>query len=199
MNQSLFHKAPFSGLHPLCVSWYSFVAVAKSTAGRENPCMLSATPDAPCVFFCVVINATERQIMVWCAVIRVGVTLRLLHGFVHYAVKSMVAQAGQLSGWPVSDNAGILTPVWAIATERENSGDSVVNAVIGGCLMATILTPSHPQFVFVFAAVRRADRKPRICMLRTVAGDELAARRTLVREYVLSLAARLPVVEVSHA
>ncbi|KPQ50206.1 Protein ash (Protein cI) [Escherichia coli TW10598] len=51
----------------------------------------------------------------------------------------------------------------------------------------------------MFAAVRRADRKPRICMLRTVAGDELAARRTLVREYVLSLAARLPVVEVSHA
>ncbi|EWF39542.1 phage immunity repressor protein [Klebsiella pneumoniae] len=37
--------------------------------------------------------------------------------------------------------------------------------------MATPLTPSHPQFVFVFAAVRRADRKPRIFMLRTVAGD----------------------------
>ncbi len=137
--------------------------------------------------------------MVWCTVIRAGVTLRLLHGFVHYAVKSMVAQAGQLSGWPVSDNAGILTPVWAIATERENSGDSVVNAVIGGCLMATILTPSHPEFVFVFAAIRRADRKPRICMLRTVAGDERTARRSLVREYVLSLAARLPLAEASHA
>ncbi|MEV9438529.1 host cell division inhibitor Icd-like protein, partial [Klebsiella pneumoniae] len=40
--------------------------------------------------------------------------------------------------------------------------------------MATTLTPSHPQFVFVFAAVRRADRTPRICMLRTVAGDEHA-------------------------
>ena len=61
--------------------------------------------------------------------------------------------------------------------------------------MATILTPSHPQFVFVFAAVRRADRKPRICMLRTVAGDEHAARRSLVRDYVLSFAGRLPVVE----
>ena len=65
--------------------------------------------------------------------------------------------------------------------------------------MATTLTPSPPQFVFVFAAVRRADRKPRICMLRTVAGDELAARRTLVREYVLSLAARLPLAGVCHA
>ena len=42
--------------------------------------------------------------------------------------------------------------------------------------MATILAPSHPQFVFVFAAVRRADRQPRICMLRAVAGDEHAAR-----------------------
>ncbi|EBC5293950.1 host cell division inhibitor Icd-like protein, partial [Escherichia coli] len=51
----------------------------------------------------------------------------------------------------------------------------------------------------VFAAVRRADRHPRICMLRTVAGDERSARRSLVRDYVLSLAARLPVVEVSHA
>ena len=61
--------------------------------------------------------------------------------------------------------------------------------------MATILTPSHPQFVFVFAAVRRADRKPRICMLRAVAGDEHAARLSLVRDYVLSFAGRLPVAE----
>ncbi len=62
--------------------------------------------------------------------------------------------------------------------------------------MATTLTPSHPQFVFVFAGVRRADRKPRICMLRTVAGDEHAARLSLVRDYVLSFAGRLPVAEV---
>lgn len=62
--------------------------------------------------------------------------------------------------------------------------------------MATTLTPSHPQFVFVFAAVRRADHKPRICMLRTVAGDEHAARLSLVRDYVLSFAGRLPVADV---
>jgi hypothetical protein len=64
--------------------------------------------------------------------------------------------------------------------------------------MATILTPSHPQFIFVFAAVRRADRKPRICMLRAVAGDENAARRSLVRDYILLFAGRLPLAEV-HA
>ncbi|MCO4147666.1 MULTISPECIES: host cell division inhibitor Icd-like protein [Enterobacteriaceae] len=189
-------KAPFSGLHPLYVSWYSFPAVAKSAAGRENPSNPSAIPDAPCVFFCVAINATERQIKVWCADIRAGVTLSLLPVFVHYAVMSMVAQAGQPSGWPVFDGAGILTPVWAIAIERENSGDSNNLLSIGGCLMATILTPSHPQFIFVFAAVRRADRKHRICMLRTVAGDEHTARLSLVSDYVLSFAGRLPVAEV---
>ncbi|WME32854.1 ash family protein [Klebsiella pneumoniae] len=45
--------APFSGLLLFAVSWYSFPAVAKSTAGRENPSYSVATPDAPCVFFCV--------------------------------------------------------------------------------------------------------------------------------------------------
>lgn len=117
----------------------------------------------------------------------------------HYAAESMVAQAGQPPGWPVSVRAGILTPVWAIAIERENSGDSVTCYLTEAAIMATTLTPSHPEFVFVFAAVRRADRHPRICMLRTVAGDERSARRSLVRDYVLSLAARLPVVEVSRA
>ncbi|QPG07764.1 ash family protein [Klebsiella pneumoniae subsp. pneumoniae] len=32
---------------------YSFIAVAKSTAGRGNPSNLTATPDAPCVFLCL--------------------------------------------------------------------------------------------------------------------------------------------------
>ncbi|MBS1206565.1 MAG: hypothetical protein H6R25_3464 [Proteobacteria bacterium] len=62
--------------------------------------------------------------------------------------------------------------------------------------MATTLTLSHPQFIFVFAAVYRAGRKPRICMLRTIADDERIARRSLVTKYTLSLATRLPVAEV---
>ncbi|TXT76611.1 host cell division inhibitor Icd-like protein, partial [Escherichia coli] len=199
MMMPALQKHPFSGLPFSGICGYSFSAAAKSAAGRENPSMLSATYDAPCVFFCVAINATERQIMVWRVVSRANGTPCILPASAHYTAESMVAQAGQPPGWPVSDNAGILTPVWAIAIERENSGDSVIYAVIGGCLMATTLTPSHPEFVFVFAAVRRADRHPRICMLRTVAGDERSARRSLVRDYVLSLAARLPVVEVSRA
>ena len=173
--------APFSGLHLLCVSWYSFAVAAKSAAGRGNPSNPSAIPDAPCVFFCVY------------AYVHLLFTHRFLS---RCCICVMVAQAGQPSGWPVLDGAGISTPVWAIAIERGNSGDSNFQLSIGGCLMATILTPSHPQFVFVFAAVRRADRQPRICMLRAVAGDEHAARLSLVRDYVLSFAGRLPVAEV---
>lgn len=59
--------------------------------------------------------------------------------------------------------------------------------------MAAVLTVSHPEFTFIFAAVRRTDTAARPCMLRTVAGDERTARARLVRDYVLSFAGRLPV------
>ena len=181
MNQNRFHKAPFSGLHLLCVSWYSFVAVAKSTAGRRNPCYFKATPDAPCVFFYVVAQAHLIFGLWW---------------FHTSLYQIMVVRAGQPSGWPVSLKAGIPTPVRATTHECRNSGGSNNRYFKEVAPMATTLTPSHPQFVFVFAAVRRADRQPRICMLRTVAGDEHAARLSLVRDYVLSFAGRLPVAEV---
>ncbi|ERK14343.1 Phage immunity repressor protein [Serratia fonticola AU-P3(3)] len=55
----------------------------------------------------------------------------------------------------------------------------------------------HAQFVFLFAAVRRNTTTLQPCMLRTVATCEHAARRALVRDYVLSFAGRLPVAEVA--
>ncbi|MCM5107071.1 ash family protein, partial [Escherichia coli] len=97
---------------------YSFSAAAKSAAGRENPSNSQATYDAPRVFFCVAINATERQIMVWCVVSRADGIPCILPASAHYAAESMVAQAGQALAWPVSDDAGIPTPVWAITNER---------------------------------------------------------------------------------
>ncbi|EJH6342157.1 host cell division inhibitor Icd-like protein [Escherichia coli] len=114
----------------------------------------------------------------------------------HSPCQIMVVRAGQLSGWPVFCEAGIPTPVRVTTHERRNSGGGNNRYSQEVAIMATTLTPSHPQFVFVFAAVRRADRTPRICMLRTVAGDEHAARLSLVRDYVLSFAGRLPVAEV---
>lgn len=179
-------KAPFSGLHLLYVSWYSFVAVAKSTAGIGVPCNSMATTDALCVFFYVVAQAHPFSGL-WCLCVH------------RSSCQIMVVRAGQPSGWPVFIEAGYANPVRAATSEIGVSGGSSNRYSMEIAIMATTLTPSHPEFVFVFAAIRRADRKPRICMLRTVAGDEHTARRSLVREYVLSLAARLPVAEVCHA
>ena len=111
----------------------------------------------------------------------------------------MVAQAGQSSGWPVLIVTGIPTPVWATTIECRNSGGSCNQLTMEDALMATTLTLSYPQFVFVFAAVRRSERKPRICMLRIIAGDERTARLSLIHDYVLSFAGRLPVSEIAHA
>ena len=174
-------KAPFSGLLPFAVSRYSFAAVAKSAAGIGVPQYSMATPDAPRVFFYVVAQA-HPFFGLWC--------------LFHSPCQIMVVRAGQPSGWPVPIEAGIPTPVRVTTHECRNSGGGNNRYSMEAAIMATILTPSHPQFVFVFAAVRRADRQPRICMLRTVAGDEHAARLSLVRDYVLSFAGRLPVAEV---
>ncbi|MDG9958438.1 host cell division inhibitor Icd-like protein [Citrobacter portucalensis] len=175
--------APFSGLLLFAVSRYSFPAVAKSAAGIGVPNNFKATRHAPCVFFYVVAQAHPFSGL-WCL-------------FVHPSLfLIMVVRAGQPSGWPVSLKAGYANPVRAATSEIGVSGGSFSNYFKEAAIMATTLTPSHPKFVFVFAAVRRADRKPRICMLRTVAGDEHAARLSLVRDYVLSFAGRLPVAEV---
>ncbi|MOA03330.1 Ash protein family protein [compost metagenome] len=173
----------FSGLLPVAVSRYSFPAVAKSAAGIGVPRNSMATPDAPSVFFFVVAQAHPFSGL-WC-----------IHA--HYgSFKIMVVRAGQPSGWPVFIEAGYANPVRAATSEIGVSGGSDNRYSMEIATMATILISSHPQFVFVFAAIRRADRKPRICMLRTVACDERSARLSLVRDYVLSLSARLPVVEV---
>ncbi|MBJ4981232.1 ash family protein, partial [Salmonella enterica subsp. enterica serovar Agona] len=172
--------APFSGLLLFAVSRYSFPAVAKSAAGICSPCNFKATQHAPSVFFYVVAQA-HLFFGLWC--LHLG------------SCQIMVVRAGQPSGWPVSNKAGIPTPVRVTTHERRNSGGGIYRDLLEVALMATILAPSHPQFIFVFAAVRRAERKPRISMLRIVASNEHHARLSLVHEYVLCLAARLPVRE----
>ena len=171
-------KRLFSGERPL----YSFCAAAKSAAGRRNPCYSMATPDAPCVFFCVYASVHP---------------LSGQQFFRRCAVCVMVARAGQPSGWPVSIEAGIPTPVRATTHERRNSGGSSNRYSMEIVLMTTVLTAAHSQFTFIFAAVRRIDAAARPCMLRTVAYDERSARASLARDYVLSFAGRLPVKAVA--
>lgn len=181
MMMPALQKLPFSGLPFSGICGYSFSAAAKSAAGRRNPSYFKATYDAPCVFFYVVASA---HLFFW---------LWFLN---RSLCQIMVVRAGQPSGWPVSNKAGIPTPVRVTTHERRNSGGGIYRDLLEVALMATILAPSHPQFIFVFAAVRRAERKPRISMLRIIASNEHHARLSLVHEYVLCLAARLPVREV---
>ncbi|AVE16827.1 host cell division inhibitor Icd-like protein [Pantoea vagans] len=171
-------KRLFSGEPPV----YSFPAAAKSAAGRRNPSYFKATRHAPRVFFYVV--ASVRQFLAQRFLCRC-------------AFKTMVAQAGQPSGWPVSLKAGIPTPVWATTPECRNSGGSSNCYFKESATMAATLISARMQFTFLFAAVRRADTAARPCMLRTTAETEAAARRLLARDYVLSFAGRLPLCEVA--
>lgn len=64
--------------------------------------------------------------------------------------------------------------------------------------MTTTPTSTRPKNLYRFLALKRADVKARYCC-RTVAADsEQAARRELARDYILSLAVRLPSPEVQH-
>ncbi|HGP0574802.1 TPA: host cell division inhibitor Icd-like protein [Serratia marcescens] len=161
---------------------YSPPAVAQSAAGRRNPSYFKATQHAPSVFFYVV--ALVRSFFVrWMLCCR--------------SSQSMVAQAGQLSGWPVPLKAGIPTPVWATTHKRRNFSGSNNLYFKEAATMATTLIPTHPKFCFLFAAIRRNALTATPCMLRTVANSEHSARRLLARDYILAFAGRLPVQEVA--
>lgn len=109
----------------------------------------------------------------------------------------MVAQAGLTSVRPVSSKAGISTPVWATTHKRGNFGGSNNQYLLEAATMATTLTPTHPTFCFLFAAVRRSALTAAPRIVRTVADSEHNARRLLARDYVLSFAGRLPVKAVA--
>ncbi|AUQ42239.1 host cell division inhibitor Icd-like protein [Yersinia ruckeri] len=170
-------KGLFSDLHFLQALRYSRRAVAKSAAGICSPSNSMATQHAPGVFFYVVALAYQF----------------FAQWFLYRCrYRAMVAQAGQPSGWPVSIEAGTANPVWATTHEICSSGGSNNHDSMEAATMATSLTPLHPQFIYLFAAVRRTELTARPCMLRTIASSEKNARLRLTRDYILSFAGRLP-------
>ncbi|WP_413739574.1 host cell division inhibitor Icd-like protein [Sodalis sp. RH14] len=173
----LLQKSLFSG-EPVR---YSFRAAAKSAAGRENPSYSMATQHAPGVFFYVAALV--------CLFFAQPFPLRC-------ANRTMVAQAGQPSGWPVFIEAGF-SPPSGLPPERENFRGSNNHYSMEAANMATTLAHSHSSFTFIFAAVLRSVPNSRPCMVRTIAACEHDARQSLARDYVLSFAGRLPVREVA--
>lgn len=148
-----------SVINPLRFSFgagYISCVAPQWATGRGNPSNRTATPDAPCVFFYVATHAKAYRFLVWCAARRAE-PFAALYVTAHHITVSMVAQAGQLSGWPVLVLAGISTPVWAIAIcERGNSGDSVTRYRTEVALWlrpSTRLTRNIPGFFWPFAVV----------------------------------------------
>ncbi len=159
---------------------YRFNVAPQWVAGRRNPSQLSATSDANSVFFIV-----AKSVPPFSAA--------------QFRSESMVALAGQLSGWPVSDNAGIPTPV-SVTTNHEcrNSGGDSLKLLSEIIIMMATSASLHPQFVWLFLAVRRSDASARPHREEVTAPTYQAARRVIAREFIASFAGRLPVREVAH-
>ncbi|HCR3555643.1 TPA: ash family protein [Morganella morganii] len=156
---------------------YSDRAPAKSGARICTLKQLSATHDAPSVFFCVRAHA-HLQNTVLCR------------------PDSMVALAGQPSGWLDSDNSSSANPV-SVTTPIEictSGGDSISKL---SEIIVMMAIPAQTQFKFLFLAVKRADSTDIPHRIEATAPNEHSARLLLVRDYILSFAGRLPVREVA--
>ncbi|EKK2412033.1 ash family protein [Salmonella enterica] len=116
-------------LNTVIAGCYIFPAITVLMVGHLTPLQLQATKGASCAFFVVVktIFAIMRHFMAWCIHIRCAGYQTDAHGRMYHATMSMVAQAGPLSGGPVSCNAGCEIPVWAIASEHLTSSDSMTS------------------------------------------------------------------------
>ncbi|EHC5870110.1 ash family protein [Salmonella enterica subsp. enterica serovar Eastbourne] len=111
-------------LNVVIAGCYIALAITVLMVGRGNPVNILATLSALSAFFIV---ATLFALVPFYGLVR-----RLSLDSKGFKITTgisgrhvMVAQAGQLSGWPGSSMTGISTPVWAIASERGNSSDSV--------------------------------------------------------------------------
>ncbi|WP_426099208.1 host cell division inhibitor Icd-like protein [Providencia sp. PROV200] len=156
---------------------YSKNALTKSSVRICTLNQLTATHDAPSVFFCVYAYA------------------HLLNA-VLYRPNSMVMLAGQPQGWLGSVNSSSANPV-SVTTPIEictSSGDSLTKLTEIIVMMAT---PTQTQFKFLFLAVKRTDKTDTPHRIEATAPNEHDARLMLVRDYILSFAGRLPAQEVT--
>ena len=151
---------------------YSKNALAKSSVRIGVLNELTATHDAPCVFFCVY-------------------TYAYLQFAVLYRPNSMVAAAEQPKGWLESVNSSNANSTVVTTPEiGVSSGDSLTKLTEIIVMMAT---PTQTQFKFLFLSIKRSDTTAKPCRIAVTAPNEHDARLMLVRDYILSFAGRLPV------
>lgn len=183
------------GLISLDCAGYSFSVAPQWAIGIETPAKLTATVDALSVFFYVA-SALVHHFLMCC----LSAGFMALSGDRQQIVVSMVAQAGQPSGWPVFVSAGSLNLVWVTTNMKiETFGGGRICLLTEVAIMATVLTPAQSQYRWLFLAVRRSDVRSRPYRCEVTAPDYRAARRLVVRDNVALFAGRLPLSEVHHA
>lgn len=178
-NLELIQKCAIHHLRLWVIVGYSKNALAKSSVGFRSLNQLTATHDAPSVFFCVYAYAYLRFAVL-------------------YRPNSMVMLAGQPKGWLESVNSSTANPV-SVTTPieiRRSGGDSLTKLTEIIVMMAT---PTQTQFKFLFLSIKRSDTTAKPCRITVTASNEHDARLMLVRDYILSFAGRLPAQEVAHA
>ncbi|WP_275075091.1 host cell division inhibitor Icd-like protein [Providencia rettgeri] len=178
IKKSSFVKCAIHHLRLWVIVGYSKNALAKSSVRIETLNQLTATHDAPSVFFCV--NAYAY-----------------LQFAVLYRPNSMVMLAGQPKGWLESVNSSSLNPV-SVTTPIEietSGGDSLTKLTEIIVMMAT---PTQTQFKFLFLSIKRSDTTAKPCRIAVTALNEHDARLMLVRDYMLIFAGRLPAIGGKH-
>lgn len=114
------------------IAWHGtiYLVAAKSATGRENPLKLQATQTPIASFFVSVPSVAIPSGQ---------------HGPLF-----MVALVGQSSDWPVSCNAGILTPANVTAIcKRENLGGDSLTQLQEAAVMVATPTQLYPIFIGV--------------------------------------------------
>lgn len=167
------HPVHKKGLPVSMAPVYRYQVPAKSGAGRGNLKIKSkAITDAESVFFIVAAPAYFY----------IGQQCRY---------SSMVALIGQPKGWPVAFDAGISTPVSVTTLERGNSGGDSLHKSKEIIIMMTTPTQTHPQFIWIIAAVRRDCPTSKPVLHPISAVSEREARRILARDHVCFFAGRI--------
>ncbi|MEY0768273.1 host cell division inhibitor Icd-like protein [Providencia huaxiensis] len=176
-NLELIQKCAIHHLRLWGIVGYSKNALAKSSARIGVLNLLTATHDAPSVFFCV-------------------------HAYAHllnavlYRAESMVAAAEQPKGWLESVNSSNANSTVVTTPEiGVSSGDSLTKLTEIIVMMAT---PNQTQFKFLFLSIKRSDTTAKPCRIAVTAPNENSARLMLVRDYMLIFAGRLPAIGGKH-
>lgn len=195
---------------------YVYPAPHKTGAGRGNPNMYTATPDAESVFFVV---RYTRHSMAWCATMQRSYNRRSAVFLSHHAAHNgamcsnrcvgltpvfltpmnasrrpiMVTLAGLPKGRPVSVYAGISTPVNVTAPiERGNSSGDSVNMYAEAVTMVNASPCPYPLFVWRFFSCQQST-------YHTVTATSEREARAQLPDAPCLFAARIRLEGVRHA